>query len=106
MNSELDTTDDASPEPAGRRRLRKRAKIGIVLIILSFLIWFAIFAVPFLPYSGRVKWIVGVVLVICCYSSWFLGLFLAGREVAAPIMAWFWKWLPWKKSVKEDDEGG
>lgn len=106
MNSELDTTEDASPEPAGRRRLRKRAKIGIVLIILSFLIWFAIFAVPFLPLTGRVKWRVGVVLVICCYSSWFLGLFLAGREVAAPIMAWFWKWLPWKKRMKEDDEGG
>ena len=106
MNSELDTADDATAEPAGPRRLRKRAKIGIVLIILSFLIWFAIFVVPFLPLSGRVKWTVGVVLVICCYSSWFLGLFLAGREVAAPIMAWFWKWLPWKKSMKEDDEGG
>tara|TARA_B100000809_G_scaffold208157_1_gene210752 strand:+ start:476 stop:796 length:321 start_codon:yes stop_codon:yes gene_type:complete len=104
MKSDLDTTDDGSAEPAGRRPLRKRAKIGIVLIILSFLIWFAIFVVPFLPYSGRVKWIVGIVLVICCYSCWFLGLFLAGREVAAPIMAWFWKWLPWTKRTKEDDE--
>ncbi len=106
MNSEPDTTDDGSAEPAGRRRLGKRAKLGVVLVVLSFLIFFAIPAIAFLPLAKGAKWYVGVGVLVFCYGIQYAGLYLAGREVAEPIMAWFWKWLPWTKRMKEDDEGG
>ena len=106
MKSDLDTTDDGSAEPAGRRPLKKRAKIGIVLVILSFLIFFMIPAIAFLPLAKGAKWYVGVGVLVFCYSIQYAGFYLAGREVAEPIMAWFWKWLPWTKRMKEDDEGG
>ena len=106
MNSEPDTTDAASAEPAGRRRLGKRAKLGVVLVVLSFLIFFAIPAIAFLPLAKGAKWYVGVGVLVFCYGIQYAGLYLAGREVAGPIMAWFWNWLPWTKRMKEDDEGG
>lgn len=102
MNSEPDTTDAAAAGPAGRRRLGKRAKLGIVLVVLSFLIFFAIPAIAFLPLAKGAKWYVGVGVLVFCYGIQYAGLYLAGREVAGPIMAWFWKWLPWRKSSDED----
>ena len=100
MTSELDKTDGAPAKP--RPRLGKRAKLGIVLVVLSFLIFFTIPAIAFLPLSKGVKWYVGVGVLVFCYGIQYAGLYLAGREVAAPIMAWFWKWLPWRKSRVED----
>ena len=106
MPSDSDNTDLPSGEQKEKRRLGKRARLGVLLIILSFTVWLAILGVPFLPFSSGLKWIIGLLLWFSSYVFWFLGLYMAGREVAGPFVNWFWKWLPWRKSVQGDIDGG
>ena len=102
MTRDLDATDGVAAEPAGRRRLGKRAKLGIVLVVLSFLIFFALPAITFLPFSTGTKWYLSGGMVIFCYGMQYAGIFLAGPEVAGPVIAWFRNWLPWKKAAGKD----
>jgi hypothetical protein len=106
MASDSKMTDVSTSEPGKVRRLGNRARLGIALIILSFVVWIMIFVVPFLPLTRGAKWTVGLVLWLGSYACWFLGLYLAGREVAGPIVNWLWKWVPWRKDVKEDTGSG
>ena len=106
MTSDSDKTGLPPGEQTEKRRLGKRARLGILLIILSFTLWLAILGVPFLPFSSGLKWIVGLLLWFSSYAFWFLGLYMAGREVASPFVNWFWKWLPWRKSAQGDVDGG
>ncbi|MDP7205251.1 MAG: hypothetical protein QGH11_06780 [Pirellulaceae bacterium] len=106
MTSDSDTTELSPGEKKGNRSLGKRARLGVLLIFLSIAVWFAILGVPFLHASSGFKWIVGLLLWLSSYAFWFLGLYMAGREVAGPFVNWFWKWLPWRKSPQGEIDGG
>jgi len=106
MTRDSNTTNLSPGEQKENRSLGKRARIGILLIFLSIVVWLSILGVPFLPISSGFKWIVGLLLWLSSYAFWFLGLYMAGREVAGPFVNWFWKWLPWRKSPQGEIDGG
>jgi len=55
-------------------------KLGVALIIVSFVKWGLLLLIPFLPYSGRVKvGIMSVVLVLAEITFW-AGVLLVGEE--------------------------
>lgn len=65
------------------------AKLGIGLILLSGVLWFSLFAIPFLPLSGGQKaGLLGVVFALV-QVCWWLGAALAGPRVVARIKSLF-----------------
>jgi hypothetical protein len=104
MTNDTETVDGESTEQEEPKKLGKRARLGVLLIILSFVIWLPIPFVPFLTISDKERVVLFVGLLIGSYIAWFLGLFLAGREVARRIVAWFFRLVPWKRKKQEADE--
>jgi len=66
-------------------------KIGIVLILLSGVLWFSLFAIPFVPLplnaAQRTAWVVGQFVGV--QIVWWTGAALAGPETVARIWSWF-----------------
>ena len=65
------------------RRLKKPTflfKLGVVLIILSFLKWVIGAYIPFLPYSDKVKLSIVTVLFVFAEIIFWIGVFLVGEE--------------------------
>ena len=61
---------------------RIQAKLGLVLIIVSCLLWAAIFVVPFLQFTLANKATIITSLVITSEVIFWLGILLAGKELA------------------------
>jgi hypothetical protein len=55
-------------------------KLGVFLIILSFLKWLAGFYVPFLPYPDKIKLAIITAIFIAAEITFWLGVFLVGEE--------------------------
>ncbi len=65
-------------------------KLGLILIVLSFLPWVAIaFVVPFLPLSVAQKALVVPVLLVVAEILFWLGVLLVGKEVAQRFRRYF-----------------
>jgi hypothetical protein len=58
------------------------AKIGLVLIIGSCLLWVAVLVIPFLPVSLAKKAVIATSLVLISEVMFWLGILLAGKELA------------------------
>ena len=104
MTSDAETVDGETTEKEKPKKLGKRARLGVLLIILSFVIWLPIPFVPFLNIPPLDKGVLIGELLIGSYIAWFLGLFLAGREVARRIAAWFFRLVPWKRKKQEAND--
>ncbi|MCM3720034.1 transporter suffix domain-containing protein [Fictibacillus phosphorivorans] len=76
-----------------------KKKIGIVMIILSFVLWVFIPIIPFLTLSAAIK--TGIVsgLIIGGEVLFWLGALLAGKDIVKNFIQKFWR----KKKNKEDD---
>lgn len=61
---------------------RIQAKLGLVLIVVSCLLWAAIFVIPFLPFTLTNKATIITSLVIISEVIFWLGILLAGKELA------------------------
>jgi hypothetical protein len=61
---------------------RIQAKLGLVLIAASCLLWAVVFVVPFLPFSLTSKATIITSLVIVSEVIFWLGILLAGKELA------------------------
>jgi uncharacterized SAM-binding protein YcdF (DUF218 family) len=61
---------------------RIQAKLGLVLIIASCLLWAAVFVVPFLNFPLTSKATIITSLVIVSEVIFWLGILLAGKELA------------------------
>lgn len=75
------TKHEQPPEPTNGRYTR----IGIILILLSGVFWFSLFAIPFLPLSVANKALVGGALFIGLQIAWWSGAALAGPRVVGKI---------------------
>ncbi|MBW4570025.1 MAG: transporter suffix domain-containing protein [Tolypothrix carrinoi HA7290-LM1] len=65
-------------------------KLGLILIVLSFLPWVAIpFVLPFLPLSAAQKALAIPVLLVLAEIFFWLGLLLVGKEVAQRYRQYF-----------------
>jgi hypothetical protein len=56
------------------------AKLGLAIMALSLLLWFALPIVPFLPIAGTRKAFWGFVIFIAAEVTFYLGLALVGKE--------------------------
>ena len=74
-----------SPEPKSKRW----ARLGIVLILVSGVLWFSIFAVPFLSISTGAKAATAGALFAGVQVFWWTGAALAGPETVRRIKGWF-----------------
>jgi len=69
------------------KNLNKIQILGIGLIVLSYIFWGLIFLIPFLKLGLRTSSIAISVLFICSNIFW-LGIFLAGKELLLKIKTW------------------
>ena len=65
-----------------RVQTRIQAKLGLVLIIVSCLLWTAVLVVPLLPFTITNKALIITSLVITSEVIFWLGILLAGKELA------------------------
>jgi hypothetical protein len=61
---------------------RIQAKLGLVLIVTSCLLWAAVLVVPVSPFSLTNKALIITCLVIVSEVIFWLGILLAGKELA------------------------
>jgi hypothetical protein len=72
-------------------------KLGIALIFISFLPWFAGFAVPFLALSIAQKSVLIPVLFVSAELIFWIGILIVGKEVAERYRRWLNPRYLWKK---------
>ena len=81
-----------SVNDAGEKRSEGRypwAKLGIVLILISGVLWFSLFAIPFLPLTTGKKALLAGVVFGGVQVAWWAGAALAGPRVAGMIRSLF-----------------
>ena len=61
----------------------KLSKLGICLVVLSFILYGFILLVPFIPYSTSIKVTISSVLAILGEISFWVGGIILGKEVIA-----------------------
>ncbi len=61
---------------------RVYSKLGLLLIIVSCLLWAAVLAVPILPWSISQKTLTATSLIIVSEVIFWLGILLSGKELA------------------------
>lgn len=78
--------DHSTREP-GRRALAGR--VGIVLILLSGVLWFSLFAIPFLPLTIGQKAALAGADFVGVQIAWWAGAALAGPQLVARLKSRF-----------------
>lgn len=80
-----------------RIRHRKiRSRIGIALILISGVLWFSLFAIPFLPLTVGQKAAFAGTLFVAVQIAWWAGAALAGPQLVSRL------W-PRRRVNKRDD---
>lgn len=72
--------DDAPP---GRH-----TRLGIALILLSGVLWFSLFAIPFLPIGTGNKAVLAGTMFVGVQIAWWSGAALAGPRVVSKLTSW------------------
>jgi hypothetical protein len=65
------------------------AKIGVILIILSGVLWFSLFAIPFLPLTLSQKAAIAGADFVAVQIAWWIGAALAGPKLVARLRSRF-----------------
>jgi len=73
-------------------------KLGIALILLSGVLWFSLFAIPFLPLTVAQKAALAGADFVGVQIAWWSGAALAGPRTVKRLWAWF-------RRGKRGDEG-
>ena len=85
---------------------RWKFRIGIVIILISILIFFALFAIPFLSVSVKTKLALTPVLLVTGEVMFWLGIVLIGKDVYLRFKATLksGEWMSRKGKSPEDPE--
>ena len=82
--------DSTSDRPLrGRNKGSPAARIGIVLILLSGMLWFSLFAIPFLPLTVAQKAALAGADFVGVQIAWWTGAALVGPQTVARLKSWF-----------------
>jgi len=96
------------PDPAETAPVSSRAtfrvRLGIALIVLSCVLWLALFAIPFLPLDVAQKSVLGFSVFVAVQVAWWGGAAIAGPAFVGRLMAAFRRFLPRRKSSTSDSE--
>ncbi|KJE27298.1 hypothetical protein LG52_1223 [Geobacillus kaustophilus] len=83
-------------------------RIGIVLIIASFVVWLIPPIVPFLPFSAAVKALIATVAIVAAKIMFWIGALLVGKEAAAKLKKYWnpkhWRIKRWLSDQTNDGE--
>jgi len=85
--SDRDSRGDRSP--SGGDKGRAAARIGIVLILLSGVLWFSLFAIPFLPLTLGEKAALAAADFVGVQVAWWTGAALVGPHTVTRLRSWF-----------------
>ncbi len=92
----------AQPDPTDSNPVSShatiRVRLGIALLILSCVLWFALLAIPFLPLSVAQKSAVGASVFVAVQVAWWGGAAIAGPPFVGRMMTAFRRRLPGSKS--------
>jgi hypothetical protein len=81
--------DSQSERPhRGRDKGSTAARIGIALILLSGVLWFSLFAIPFLPLTVGQKAALAAADFVGVQIAWWTGAALAGPQTVARLWSW------------------
>lgn len=70
-------------------RSRTAARIGIVLILLSGVLWFSLFAIPFLPLTIGQKAALAGADFVGVQIAWWVGAAMAGPKLVSELKSRF-----------------
>ncbi len=57
-------------------------------MLLSCVLWFSLFAIPFLPFKTSNKALLGGAIFIAVQANWWIGAALAGPRVVGKVTGW------------------
>jgi hypothetical protein len=83
----------APSERPSRPGLGPRSVAGLALVIVSTALWLGMFAVPFLPLSLGIAWLLVGALFLSGEVLFWLGVLLVGPD----LVGWVWRWVPWRR---------
>lgn len=63
--------------------------MGVVLILLSGVLWFSLFAIPFLPLTVAQKAGLASAVFLGVQIAWWGGAALVGPQAVARLKSWF-----------------
>lgn len=75
------TIKPASDDQMGRPAKPGSSRLGIVLIIVSGVLWLSLFVIPFLQLTPGQKTAVGVGVFVAVQVTWWTGVSLSGPAV-------------------------
>jgi hypothetical protein len=78
--------DDATPETPPRP---VPVRFGVALIVVSGVLWFSLFAIPFLSLTLGQKTALGGAVFVGVQITWWSGVALAGPRVVKSLTGWF-----------------
>ena len=78
--------DDSIPETLPRP---VRVRCGVALIVISGVLWFSLFAIPFLSLTLVQKTALGSAFFVGVQVTWWSGVALAGPRVVKQLTGWF-----------------
>ena len=87
----LDPHQDSAgdPPPGGQAPSGLLGRVGILLILLSGVLWFSLFAIPFLPLTlGQKAGSAGAVFA-SVQIAWWTGAAFLGPQAVARLKSWY-----------------
>ena len=74
---------------AGKKRSSRFSKLGIGLMLMSGVFFFAMLSVPWWPIGAGAKAIAGGGLFVSVQASWWIGAAMAGPAAVKALVAFF-----------------
>ncbi len=88
MNEDSMTQTNANASP-GRPQQPILIRLGVGLILVSGVLWFSLFAIPFLSLTVGQKTGLGAAVFAGVQIAWWSGAALAGPAVVRKLTGWF-----------------
>jgi hypothetical protein len=74
---------------AGPSSASRSSRFGVALILLSGVLWFSLFAIPFLPLTVGQKAAIAGADFVAVQIAWWIGAALAGPKLVAKLTSRF-----------------
>ncbi|MFZ5651752.1 MAG: transporter suffix domain-containing protein [Bacillota bacterium] len=100
---EYQNEDSVNDKPSKRPIL---IKIGTGLVVASFVLYGGVLLVPFTPFPGKTKIIIGTTLAVLGEATFWIGGIILGKEVVTKYKKYM-NPLHWfkKKEIRKKDAG-
>jgi hypothetical protein len=80
---------EADRNSAGPSSASSSSRFGVALILLSGVLWFSLFAIPFLPLTVGQKAAIAGADFVAVQIAWWIGAALAGPKLVAKLTSRF-----------------